>query len=325
MIPELTPEQKAKMPEYVKKWIAIGINTDRFDFDTAVDIVHNVQEHILQQEKTPVLLFDNPYEAWIACNYAANGVAVNDICKNVDDFFNGIKPKFNIETFVTPYLNGSFSASVFAYYDFFHDELGIKFGDEVVEKRYAIWHDTTKLGFIYNLKDVEGTVADMCIVSQKPSRVKLNENNVIHCDGDTAVEYAGRGEIKIYALNGVVVPEWLATTPSGKLNPARITEIENADIRTEFVSKIGVERLLHLGKKIDSFENYNEEWWTKSEYELWDMHTLYPGIEFAPHLKMKNQTTNVWHVEAVSPSCRDIPAAIKDRTGGRELKIVGIA
>jgi hypothetical protein len=325
MITELTEVQKAKMPEYVKKWIAIGINTDRFTFDEAVDITHSVQEHILKQDKTPVLIFDNPYEAWIACNYAANGHAANELHKCVDEFFEGKKPSFTIETFVTPYLNGSFSASVFAYYDFFHDELGIKFGNDIIEQRYQMWRATTKLGFMYNLKDVQGAVQDMCIVSQKPTRVKLNDNNVIHCDGGTAVEYAGRGEIKIYALNGVVVPEWLALTPSHKLDPKQLTEIDNADIRTEFVTKIGVEQLLHLGKKIDTYENYEEEWWTKSQYELWDMHKLYPGIDFAPHLKMMNQTTNVWHVEAVSPSCRTIKDALKDRLGGRDLQIVGIA
>ena len=142
---------------------------------------------------------------------------------------------------------------MFAYYDFFRMTSLASSSETKSSKSVTQFGMTPRSSALSTILDVEGTAADMCIVSQKPSRVKLNENNVIHCDGDTVVEYAGRGEIKIYALNGVVVPEWLATTPSGKLNPARITEIENADIRTEFVSKIGVERLLHLGKKIDSF------------------------------------------------------------------------
>lgn len=326
MITKLTPEQEAKMPEYVSKWIKIGINTDRIEFDRTVDIVHDVQKHLLNQETTPVVIFDNPLEAWIACNYAANGKKVNELKQCVEDYFSGKKPKFKIEPFVTPYLNGSFSASVFAFYDFFRDELGVKFDGEGINDRYEIWKKTTELGLIYNLKDVKGTVQDMCIVSQKPTIVKLNENRVIHCDGGPAIAYDGHGDIRIFALNGVVVPEWLAVTHSMQIPVERIHEISNADIRTEFVRKIGIERLLSMGKKIDSWENHKgEEWWEKSQYELWDMHSLFAGVNYAPHLKMLNQTTGVWHVEAVSPDVRNLRDALKDRHGGRDLKIVGIA
>ena len=40
---------------------------------------------------------------------------------------------------------------------------------------------------------------------------------------------------------------------------------------------------------------------------------------------MMNQTTKIWHMEAVSPNCRTLKDAIKERFGGREMKIVGIA
>jgi hypothetical protein len=55
------------------------------------------------------------------------------------------------------------------------------------------------------------------------------------------------------------------------------------------------------------------------------MNHLFEGINYAPHLKMLNQTTGVWHVEAVSPSCMSVADAIKDRFGGRDLNIIGIA
>jgi hypothetical protein len=40
---------------------------------------------------------------------------------------------------------------------------------------------------------------------------------------------------------------------------------------------------------------------------------------------MTNQTTGVFHVEAVSPRCRTLADAIKERLGGRDLKITAIA
>jgi hypothetical protein len=337
-IAELTPEQKAKMPEYVAKWIKIGNDTTRLNYDRTLDIIQNVQRHILNKEPTPVIIFNNPMEAWVACNYAAQGHTINELKKCVEDFFNGKKPKWKISQYVSPYLNGSFSAPTFAFYDFFKYELGIvleatgtpadnaaKNGSTLsVDELYEIWKTTTELGLIYPIHGVTGTVQDMCIVSEKPSLVKLNDAGVIHCDGGPAVVYEGYGDIKIFALNGVTVPEWLAVTPSQKIPVERIHEIKNADVKAEFVRKIGIERMLEMGKKLDSHESYNDEWYTKSEYELWDMHSLFPNVDYAPHLKMLNQTTKIWHVEAVSPSCKTIEDALEDRYG-RNVEIVGVA
>jgi hypothetical protein len=54
------------------------------------------------------------------------------------------------------------------------------------------------------------------------------------------------------------------------------------------------------------------------------MSKLFNGIEYAPHLKMTNQTTGTIHIEAVSPVCRNLKDAIIDRMGGRDLKIINI-
>jgi hypothetical protein len=336
-ISELTEAQKAKMPEYVKKWIAIGNDTKRLSYDRTLDIIQSVQKHILGKEPTPVIIFNNPVESWVACNYAIHGHKINELKQCVEDFFNGKKPAWKMTQYVSPYLNGSFSAQTFAFYDFFKYELGVKFeatGTPVedaknksslsVDELYEIWKSTTELGLIYPIHDVKGAVQDMCVVSEKPSLVKLNEAGVIHCDGGPAIEYVGYGDIKIYALNGVIVPDWLAIIPAQKIPVDRIHEIKNADVKAEFVRKIGVERLLEMGKKIDSHESYSDEWWTKSEYELWDLNCLFPNVDYAPHLKMLNQTTKIWHVEAVSPDCKTIDDALKDRYG-RNVQIVGIA
>jgi hypothetical protein len=79
------------------------------------------------------------------------------------------------------------------------------------------------------------------------------------------------------------------------------------------------------GSQLDTFKNYNEEWWTKSEYELWDMNTVFEGVDYAPHLKMRNATTGIWHVEAVAPNCKTLNDAIQDRFNGRDFCIEAIA
>jgi cellulase/cellobiase CelA1 len=126
-------------------------------------------------------------------------------------------------------------------------------------------------------------------------------------------------------LNGINVPEWLAVTPTGKLTVEDYNRLTNADHKVEFIRKFGVERMLCMGKKIDSFEKYKKEWWTRSQYELWDMNCIFDGVNYAPHLKMLNQTTGVWHVEAVSPDCKNLKDAIKERFNGMDLDIQAIA
>lgn len=321
MITELTQEQKDQCPIYAQKWIDIGISTNRIEYSRALDIVNDVQEHLLQKARTPIILVDDPIEAWIACHFANEGTPVNEIMGKVDEFYaTPKKDRIKLETFSTPYLVGSFDASIWSFYDYCQQVLGVDYREKT--ENFAIWKATSELGMIFPFEHV-------CIVSQKPTTIKLNENRVAHCDGGPAIEYAGRGNgktnIKIFMLNGVRVPEWLAVTPSGNLSDKDYSRLENADQKMEFVRKFGVERMLGMGKKIDSYEQYNKEWWTRSQYELWDMHCLFEGVPYAPHLKMLNQTTGVWHVEAVSPDCITLEDAVKERMLGLDFDIQAIA
>jgi len=166
----------------------------------------------------------------------------------------------------------------------------------------------------------------ICLISERPIKLEVNETGVLQCENGMAFEYAdGFGA---YFLNGVAVPDWLVTTDAENLDINKFLKEENTDVKAEFVRKYGVERMLNFGNKIDSYENYDQEenpWWWKSEYELWDMHTLFPGLDYQPYLKMTNQTTGIFHVEALSPAVRTISDALKERFGGREMRIVSIS
>jgi len=322
MITELTQAQKDKFPHYVDKWIKIGTDTSRLDYDTTVEIIQDFQTEILQTEKKPVILVDNPIEAWVCCCIFEldKSTTVNNVVTKMREFFNGNPNKYDMPKPRMPYQTGSFFAPTFSYYNFFFEEFGydaFKISPEL-QRKYEVWEKTVKLGMIYPIEHCT-------IVSQKPTVIKLNEANVLHCDGGPALEYAGYGKFKIFSLNGVRVPEYLAVTPARELDIGEYTKEKNADVKAEFIRKFGVENMLHMGKKVDTFKNYDVEYWTKSEYELWDMACLFTSKNYAPYLKMKNQTTHVWHVEGVSPKCRTLGEAIKERFGGRDFIIEAIA
>ena len=309
-IEKLTPEQEALFPVYVKKWVDIGINTDRLDVASATKTINNFRAMINMKE-VPLIIVENPIEAWVMCCLHEAGVTNDNLPSEMKSVFHGNPKKYNIPQGDMPYQSGSFFANVFSFYDYMLEVLDIPIAAELYTK-YKVWEKTCDVGCIYPLED-------LTILTQKPTVIHLNENNVLHKDGAAALEYAGEGDFKIYALNGVVVPEYLAVTPEETLDIELYLKEKNADVKAEFVRKAGIERFLNMGTLMDSYKNYDKKthkFWYSSEYELYDMEKLFDGLASAPFLKMKNPTVNIFHLEGVSPDCKTVEAAVQQRFGG---------
>ena len=318
-IEKLTKEQEAKIPEYVDKWINVGINTDRLDPVPTKKTVDMFLE-LIGKPSTELLITNNPIEAWVCCALFEHGVKIDQLKTEMKTVFNGNPKKYEIPKAYLPYQTGSFFAGVFSFYDYMIEELEVEIDAELYVK-YKKWEQTSQIGCIYPLDG-------LTVVCEKPTVIHFNENKVLHKDGAAALEYAGEGDFKIFALNGVTVPEWLAVTPEEELDISRYNEITNADIKAEFVRKVGIERFLEKGTLKDSYTNYNGkeyDWWHKSQYELWDMQNIFNGLPYAPFLKMVNQTTGIWHMEGVSPQCNTVHDAIKERFNGHDFVIDEIA
>ncbi len=189
--------------------------------------------------------------------------------------------------------------------------LGVKFDNY----KYDLFLNfTSEVHFIIPYKGI-------CFISEKPTEINW-ENQMLHKDGGMAVKYKdGYG---MYCLNGIKVPEYLAITPESELDIDFFKKETNADIKAEFIRKFGIERMLDLGKKIDSYKNYEEGLWIDSEYELWDMANIFESIDYAPHLRMKNLSTGTWHLEGVSPECRSLEQALRFRMKGKHKQLTDI-
>ena len=311
-IDSITDEQRAKMPEYVQKWINIGCNTDRLDPVKTKKTIDNYRTLINKNVNVPLIILDNPLESWVACSLLLeHNVSFENLHEELKGVFNGNPKKYAIPTARLPWQSGSLFVSTFSFYDYMFEELGVEIDKELYAK-YKVWESTSELGCIYPLDT-------FTIVSQKPTEIYLNENNVLHKDGGPALVYAGMGDIKIYALNGVRVPEYIAVTPEEQIDLEYYNTLTNADVKAEFVRKVGIERFKHKGRILDTYKNYDKEtheWWYKSQYELWEMECLFDGLNSAPFLSMQNQTVpDVFHFEGVSPQCKNLKDAIKERFG----------
>jgi hypothetical protein len=194
-------------------------------------------------------------------------------------------------------------------------EYGKSIGVKFQEKEYDLFINfNSEVNFIIPYKGV-------VFISEKPKKIKWS-NGILHSDGSPAIEYPDG--YPLWALNGVTVPKYLAETPEGKLDIEFFKKEKNADVRAEFIRKFGIERMAGMGKKIDSYKNHSNEWYRKSEYELIDMSPIFQSVSYAPHLRMKNLTTGIWHLEGVAPECKTIDEAIKFRANGKQITIGGI-
>jgi len=132
-----------------------------------------------------------------------------------------------------------------------------------------------------------------------------------------------------FYCDSIEVPENIYYIDRQDMKLSDFSKIPNADIRTIVIKKAGLERFIKRGLIIDTYENYPEnEWWTKSEYKLIDMKNYITDRvikdsqgrimnithpHYAPYLCMKNQTTGEYHLEGVSPNCRNLYDALKMR------------
>jgi len=142
-----------------------------------------------------------------------------------------------------------------------------------------------------------------CILTPRPSALNRNSNGQLHADDKPAIEYTNAWSI--WALNGVRVPGWLAREPSETIDPRKLTSLDNAEVRREFVRKIGIDRICYkLGAKVaDKLGSYELLRLAVGEGRTWT------------YLKMLNPSIGTWHVEGVPNEINTVQEALNWRNG----------
>ena len=299
-----------------------GLRTKAVEESHVADVVERLnKEFSLSRPNTPIKLMGSPRSAWaLVCLIADTKDEVTQelldtLAEEAMDIATSGRKDPRMLAYVEPYLCGAFDAPIFAFYDTLL-EAGVKLEDKL-QAKYDLWRESKDLGQIWILKD------QAVVVSQHPEVIHMVDGR-LHCDGGPAIKYADG--FRVWALNGVRVSQYLAETPSGELDMAYYSKIDSADVKSEFVRKYGVERMLDTHAKIvESWTDYTDppEFWRSSQYELWDFSPVFDGIEYQPAVKMLNPSTGVWHVEFVSPECTTLEQALKER--GLDFDVVAQA
>lgn len=183
-----------------------------------------------------------------------------------------------------------------SYYRFAEKNLGVKYSSEN-SALLGLWETLAESAHWFWTYDT------ICVVSRKPIKLTVDSRGRLHNDTGSAIEYLD-GYAQYY-LHGVSVPKELAEIKKSDMNPADLATYKNAEVRMQFIKKLGVERLKKQGKIIDFH----------GVYQLIDMHSLFEDVPYAPYLFMINPSTGETHAEGVDPECRTVTQAINWRAG----------
>jgi hypothetical protein len=172
------------------------------------------------------------------------------------------------------------------------------------------------------------TFKNMVFVCEKPNALHVNPSGQLHKDGAMALEYSdGYG---LYMLNGVNVPDWLVLQKDTDIDPSRITEFTNADVRREFVRKVGYDRLYYKlgGKTLDKKEIAisNGCMMFTHRYEVIELNV--GNDRKWTVLKMTNPSLStpeneVYHIEGLPNNCNTVDKAIQFRKP-EKMKLIPI-
>ena len=300
MITELTPEQIAKFPEYVRTWTAKGLSTKQMTQAEAEVDFYAFQKNILKKKNpAPVLLVPSPIHAWTIIEIVKSNKNwdVTKILQQADDLLNGRPTDITREKldFIWPYFDGQFWSSYFSYFDYFKNECGISYN-----KNYEIMKKAVDYGMVF-------PITELCIVSQPFSVIKMKEADtlILHCEDGPALSYSGFCEV--YALNGIRMPKEYVLTPADKITSEMVLKEPNADIRKELLLKVGVVRMIELvpNKVLDK----------RGKYTLYSLE-LSPEVKDTRFLKMWNSSEKCWHVEGVGAGINTVDDALSFRNNG---------
>tara|TARA_Y100000034_G_scaffold134218_1_gene201998 strand:- start:3925 stop:4863 length:939 start_codon:yes stop_codon:yes gene_type:complete len=303
MITELTQEQEQLLEETKKKWYKIGVSTDTADRPLAEEAMAEFYT-VMEQPKSPEFVWcDSP----LSCLKE-----INTILWKKEHGDTPI-PESELTKYHQVFSWGQFDAYWVSFY-LFCLEIGCKFEKEHIE-RLQIWQKLVRACAWTWAFDTH------CFISERPLKIWCNEDLDLHHDGGPSMVF--RDGYGVFALNGVRVPDWLAVQPEGEIDPKLIARISNAELRREFVRKVGVERIYHKlgGETLDEQDGYKlvlldigqntDDVDDEDRDEDEDERVGNPR----PYLFMENPSIQTWHMEGVPPDTKTVAEALAFRNG----------
>lgn len=233
-ITKLTPDQEARFPEFVRKWIDIGLSTVPADRPRAEAAIAGLYK--LANLKEPRVI-------WLPCPISA---ALSAVCyAAIIQHRLVAKPKGAVDSAVR-------SAVRSAVYSAVRDGGRAFFGGSIWNAGYSAWADyfnevcaiaidrnflemTQSCGFYWTLDGI-------CFASERSSEIHLDDQGRLHCEAGMSIKYAGTGW-GLFHWHGTQIPaEWIIDRDN--LKPAHVLKCANIEQRRAGCEMLGWAHIL---------------------------------------------------------------------------------
>ena len=245
-IEKLTPEQEARFPEFVRKWIDIGLSTQPADRERAERAIAGLYG-LAKLRQPRVIWLPCPISAALSAvcysalikkrlvseenkpvGSAVGGAVYSAVYSAVDSAVGSAVYSAGYSYFGGSLWNAGYSA----WADYFNEACGVAIDRNFLEM-------TESCGFYWTLDDV-------VFASERPSEIHLDDAGRLHSENGMAIRYAGTGWGLSY-WHGVRVPDyWLIDRAS--LNPNEVVKVDNVEQRAAGAAIVGWTKMLSVLK-----------------------------------------------------------------------------
>jgi hypothetical protein len=300
-IEALTKQQEKKLVAWREEWWALGVSTDPVDQGRAEAALTEMYA-VIGKPRPRFVWCDSPAGCILSRRRESGKAGKPD----TSGCFHW----------------GGHEAYWVAFYRFCEAVVGVQYTKESSAQLRLHEELVRSCGWVYPHDGV-------CFVSRRPTEIHWTDHvehkdRRIHCETGPAVAYAD--DWQVYALHGVTVPEWLVETPAEEIDVQRLKEIENVEVRREFIRRVGIERVYQAlgGVELDSetFESATG----KHDYTLVGLRTWGDEEGARPYLKMENPSLpGTYHLERVPVGTVTVRDALNFRNSLTEDQIDDVA
>lgn len=227
---------ETKLAHYKNKWLKIGLSTETLNIDAVLGALKDVYAQGELDFPQKYEIYDSPTEAITEMK-----LRHNLIIKNSD------------------FVYGAQDASWLSFYDCLHQELKIK--------------NCAKLSGLMEFAKHSGWALlfdELIVLTHKPIQIKLNEQDVLHCEDDLAIKF--RDGTGVAAWRGTRIPaEWIFNKTT--ITPKVLLHWENIEQRRAACEIIGWAETLKLLNSTIIDEDEDKSIGTLLEVEIPDIGT----------------------------------------------------
>lgn len=195
----LSPKQKAILPVWRDKWIAIGLSTKPADREKAEAAYRACYRYAGLRDDVPIVWVQSPVVGAFAAVIAEGLLKSGAVRGAVDGAVGGAVHNSNLQWHA--WLGGSLCAAWPVYESYFREVCGLRLKGDLTE-RAAAYAATSEHGCYWwpNQRFI--------IACERPSLIRRDDAGRLHCESGPAIQWPdGWG---LYSWHGVTVPsEWI--------------------------------------------------------------------------------------------------------------------